>query len=168
MPEERWLPVDVIALGDAIDLDQYKQLTGFPWPHPVSKDADSQIKQLVQEFKATMWTELPLLAIAEAYRKRAEDLIAQGTDSGNARAVYIEYAKYLALHPEKKSEDYRKIFIRVKALEQAIVDNTTLPERLHSLLETQSAPTHSASTTWAFLLLGLLTVSALPVFLRRT
>ncbi|KAJ7017752.1 hypothetical protein C8F04DRAFT_1278807 [Mycena alexandri] len=110
MPEERWLPVvDVIALGDAIDLDQYKQLTGFPWPHPVSNDADSQIKRLVQEVKATMWTELPLLAIAEAYRKRAEDLIAQGTDSGNARAVYNEYAKYLALHPEKKSEDYNEL-----------------------------------------------------------
>ncbi|KAJ7777080.1 hypothetical protein B0H16DRAFT_1504277 [Mycena metata] len=167
MPDERWLPVDAIALGNAIDLNQYQQLTGYSWPHPVGEDADSPIKRLVQEVKSTMWKELPLLAIAEAYRKRAEDLM-RGTDGDNARAVYIEYTKYLMLHPQKESEDYKKIFMNVKALEQAIIDDTSPSERLHNLLETRSAPTHSPSTTWTFLLLGLFTVSALPVFLRRT
>ncbi|KAJ7777062.1 hypothetical protein B0H16DRAFT_1879217 [Mycena metata] len=162
MPAERWLPVDAIALGNAIDLNQYKQLTGVPWPHPVGNDTDSPIERLVQEVKATMWTELPLLAIAEAYKKRAEDLIARG---GGARAVYIEYAKYLVLHPEEESEDYKKVFMNVRALEQAILENTTLPERLHNL---QSAPTRSANITWTFFLLGLFTVSALSVFLRRS
>ncbi|KAJ7155858.1 hypothetical protein C8R46DRAFT_1116657 [Mycena filopes] len=174
MTAEKWLSVpNVAALKTAIDVNQYQELTGLPWPHPVQNDGDSPIKRLVREVNATLWMELPLLAIAEAYKKRAEDMIAEGTDSdeGNAREVYIEYSKYLALHPDKKSKEYARVFKAVKALENAILANEASPQRLRNLLEAQrpaAAPIQSPATTWTFLMLGLLAVSALPVFLRRS
>ncbi|KAJ7155842.1 hypothetical protein C8R46DRAFT_1226913 [Mycena filopes] len=126
MTGEQWLSVtNVAALKAAIDVDQYQQLTGQPWPHPVYNDGGSPIMRLFQEVNEKLWTELPLLAIAEAHKRKAKEMEEEGagSDEGNVREVYIEYVKYLVLHPDKGSEGYARVFRKVKALEQVILEN---------------------------------------------
>ncbi|KAJ7114014.1 hypothetical protein C8R44DRAFT_740876 [Mycena epipterygia] len=94
---ETWYPVDNIAIS---------------WPNPttISNNSSPLIRQLAQEAEQTLWTRLPLCAIAEAHKKEGDRLMTRGTpdanSASNAKEVYIEYLKYLRLYPYTNDPTY--------------------------------------------------------------
>ncbi|KAJ7820575.1 hypothetical protein B0H14DRAFT_2599873 [Mycena olivaceomarginata] len=64
-----------------------------------------------QRAAQTLWSKLPLRAIAEAHKREAERLIAEGSvddSTSNNAAICLEYYKYLQLFPDhlKKSGEH--------------------------------------------------------------
>jgi hypothetical protein len=66
----------------------------------------SRIQKLARQAEETIWDGLPLCAIAEAHRKKAEGLMARGSPESGISEVYVEYLKYLRLYPHKDSPVY--------------------------------------------------------------
>ncbi|KAJ6530832.1 hypothetical protein DFH09DRAFT_1183964 [Mycena vulgaris] len=65
------------------------------------------IKQLLEDARRTLWDTIPVYAIANVHKERAEALMSQGNIEGDRDhlfRVYIEYAKYLMLHPPGSPE----------------------------------------------------------------
>ncbi|KAF8210965.1 hypothetical protein K438DRAFT_2011397 [Mycena galopus ATCC 62051] len=92
---------------------------------------------LAQQIMQTIWNKLPLQwrkamfwVIAqnqnrtEAHKKKADDLVAQGSPDGSSnRAVYREYCNYLKLCPDTESAEYKNMQRKVYLLEQAATAN---------------------------------------------
>ncbi|KAJ7498239.1 hypothetical protein B0H11DRAFT_2383316 [Mycena galericulata] len=80
--------------------------------HPVDNNRDSQLLQeLAREAKEGLWDTLPICAIAEAHKRKAEQLMACGNpdyngSSDNSEEVYVEFLKYLWLYPRKNDPEY--------------------------------------------------------------
>ncbi|KAJ7825715.1 hypothetical protein B0H13DRAFT_2122186, partial [Mycena leptocephala] len=70
--------------------------------HSADGNAKPLIRELAERARHTLWDDLPVDAMANAHRKKADDMVSRGNVKGNAvqlSEVYIEYAKYLLLHP---------------------------------------------------------------------
>ncbi|KAJ7467765.1 hypothetical protein B0H11DRAFT_2046282 [Mycena galericulata] len=152
--EETWSRVtDVAALRNAI-----------PWPpestHPLENDRDSRLLQeLAREAKEGIWDALPICAIAEAHKRKAERLMARGNPDDNASSnnseVYVEFLKYLVLYPHKNDAEYNKTFRMVYLLGQ-VIDGRASSDELPKYFGTHTSPhTESMIRRWMFLL-GLL------------
>ncbi|KAF7360636.1 hypothetical protein MVEN_00795300 [Mycena venus] len=165
---EIWVPVSKIT-----------ELTGGK-PADLDNDFDVSSKKLAQKAKQTLWHELPLRAIAEAHKRQAESLLPRGGLNDNATvsnntAICLEYHKYLQLSPDRDSDDYRRVFQRVHQLEQAFDGPTGLaiPDS-EPHLSVNGAITavypiserHSESMKWMFFILGLVTATIVPYFVR--
>ncbi|KAJ7147718.1 hypothetical protein C8R43DRAFT_953074 [Mycena crocata] len=136
MAPEIWHSVaDAKALREALS-----------WTPLDDPEADSsELGRLAQQAEDTIWDAFPLCAIADAHKKKAEEL-ARGSShadaASNAAAVYIEYLKYLRLYPHKNEEDYKKTFALVHLLEEVM--NGTASGSAEDLL---SDP-HSSPSKW--------------------
>ncbi|KAJ6530849.1 hypothetical protein DFH09DRAFT_1183990 [Mycena vulgaris] len=78
------------------------------------------IKKLLEDARRTLWDTIPVYAIANAHKERAEALMLQGNiEEGrdHLSKVYIEYAKYLMLHPPSDNLEYVRTRQRVAVLE---------------------------------------------------
>ncbi|KAJ6573082.1 hypothetical protein DFH09DRAFT_1152279, partial [Mycena vulgaris] len=77
-------------------------------------------KQLLEDARRTLWDTIPVYAIANAHKERAEALMSQGNIEGDPAhlfRVYIEYAKYLMLHPPSYNPEYVRTCHKVAVLE---------------------------------------------------
>ncbi|KAJ7467803.1 hypothetical protein B0H11DRAFT_1921287 [Mycena galericulata] len=93
---------------------------GGKWPpesiHPMDNNRDSwRLQELAREAKEGLWDTLPICAIAEAHKRKAEQLMARGNpdyngSSDNSEEVYVEFLKYLWLYPRKNDPEYNGAF----------------------------------------------------------
>ncbi|KAJ7732835.1 hypothetical protein B0H16DRAFT_1732563 [Mycena metata] len=178
---EIWLPVDATVSERAINRDQYERLTSRSWP--LTQEDAHLSNKLAQDVTSTLWNELPLLAIAEAHKNRAENLVARGTtgdEPGHLREVYIDYAKYLLLYPGRNSEEYLKILERARLLKRVILEidpssptNYTIPEpqpssQLRGFIASVGVWTSSITQRTPFLASIRAWAPGFPTLLQRT
>ncbi|KAJ6530839.1 hypothetical protein DFH09DRAFT_1183977, partial [Mycena vulgaris] len=91
------------AATEAFARGQFDQLASRP-----NSQSSPLIKQLLEDARRTLWDTIPVYAIANAHKERAEALMSQGNIEGDRDhlfRVYIEYAKYLMLHPVPPSNN---------------------------------------------------------------
>ncbi|KAJ7498236.1 hypothetical protein B0H11DRAFT_1909750 [Mycena galericulata] len=73
-----------------------------------------RLQELAREAKEGIWDTLPICAIAEAHKRKAEHLMARGNPdyngSSNNSEVYVEFLRYLWLYPHKNDPEYNGAF----------------------------------------------------------
>ncbi|KAJ7780054.1 hypothetical protein DFH07DRAFT_793571 [Mycena maculata] len=144
---EDWRPVTEIAT-------LRNKILGFPsTAHNSSADL-SPLQLLAQDAEEKLWDDLPLCAIAEAHKRKAENLMARGNPDengpGNISEVYVEYLKYLNLYPYKNDKEYIKTFATVHMLEQ-VINGTASANSLRGHLGSRNSLTWAG---WIFLIMG--------------
>jgi hypothetical protein len=102
--------------------------------HSADGNAKPLIQELAERARHTLWDDLPVDAIANAHRKKADDMVSRGNVTGNAvqlSEIYIEYAKYLLLHPVTNNDPvYRKVYHHFVALEKTMTVSVALIGKL--------------------------------------
>ncbi|KAJ6580697.1 hypothetical protein B0H19DRAFT_1369218 [Mycena capillaripes] len=93
------------------------------WPKGADSNSPFSIMHLSEDARRTLWDNVPICAIANAHKKEADFLTTQG---GPLCEIYIEYAKYLLLHPrsneENEDSEYTEVFRKVHMLESFMQD----------------------------------------------
>ncbi|KAJ7036654.1 hypothetical protein C8F04DRAFT_1095244 [Mycena alexandri] len=94
-------------------------------------------EKLTEEARRTQWDTLPISAIANAHKEKADALTYRGNPDGTPAhlgEIYIEYVKYLLLHklhPDitRSGHDpaYTQVFKNVSALEQHMIEAARFP-----------------------------------------
>ncbi|KAF7344934.1 hypothetical protein MVEN_01655900 [Mycena venus] len=125
---------------------------------PVTSKSSIWLDELIKEARNDIWDKVPIRAIANAHKERARSAPGRvhGNSDGDNRAdiskVYIDYARYLLLYPQKDDAEYQAIVEETRALEDTInsqpnpVDNRGVespkPSPVHepSQTDTQSPP----------------------------
>ncbi|KAJ7327998.1 hypothetical protein DFH08DRAFT_816160 [Mycena albidolilacea] len=156
---ETWRNIaDIPALANAIDLFRHEKLAGRRPPGANDTDNLDSSHQLAREAERTLWEELPLCAIAEAHKNKAEYLKDQpiGADETEQRTrteeAYVEYLKYLQLYPDKNNKDYKATFELVRYLEKEMSVPTVLAEvRIFGQIIFKSAELHQKPEMGIFL-----------------
>ncbi|KAJ6530856.1 hypothetical protein DFH09DRAFT_1183996 [Mycena vulgaris] len=121
------------AVTEAFARRHFDQLASRP-----NSQSSPLIKQLLEDARRTLWDTIPVYAIANAHKERAEALMSQGNTEGDPAhlfRVYIEYAKYLMLHPPSNSPEYTRMCHKVAVLEatMARMSNARMFNPAHGL-----------------------------------
>ncbi|KAJ6530843.1 hypothetical protein DFH09DRAFT_1326740 [Mycena vulgaris] len=115
------------------------------------------IRELLEDARHTLWDTIPVYAIANAHKERAEALILQGNIEGghdHLSKVYIEYAKYLMLHPASHNLEYIGTRQRVAVLEATMA-------RTFNLAHGRESPPSVLTTIVAVVLAAVVAVAVL-------
>ncbi|KAJ7825708.1 hypothetical protein B0H13DRAFT_2442216 [Mycena leptocephala] len=98
--------------------------------HSADGNAKPLIRELAERARNTLWDDLPVDTIANAHREKADDMVSRGNVTGNAvqlSEIYIEYAKYLLLHPVTNNDPVYHHFV---ALEKTMTVSVALVGKL--------------------------------------
>lgn len=132
---EKWYSVpnaaafkDALAVGAVVIPRLLPELITFkPLSDPIPADQSQStpspsIVSLVKQAEATLWSELPLCAIARAHKKRAEELMNMESPG---EEVYVEYYKYLRLYPFRDDPEY----VSVEGYGRVFIANAHIREK---------------------------------------
>ncbi|KAJ6603039.1 hypothetical protein B0H10DRAFT_2440631 [Mycena sp. CBHHK59/15] len=98
---------------------------------PVTKNSEPSVRlnDLIKKACNNIWDKSPIRAIAKAHKETADRLADHGNenddDPDNISKVYIEYARYLLLYPQKDDAEYTAIVDKMIALEAVINRGST-------------------------------------------
>ncbi|KAJ7125746.1 hypothetical protein C8R43DRAFT_1135073 [Mycena crocata] len=98
-------------------------------PGPGSSPA---VQKLAETALKTLWDDVPLSAIMNAHKHKADRLRTSDSEGINNEKVYVEYCKVLHLHPgPRDGPEFRQLYKRVHHLEIALANQNTKNNVVH-------------------------------------
>ncbi|KAJ7467790.1 hypothetical protein B0H11DRAFT_2046400 [Mycena galericulata] len=104
---------------------ELRKVVGFPTsPNDFASatiDSSPEVKALADSALETLLDEIPLRALSDAHKRRADKLSAGDEAGRNDAQVYVEYQKCLQLHPgPKDGPEFHQLSKRIRMLERGL------------------------------------------------